>query len=675
MTQTPPQPRKGHIYPLDIGPMILIALLFGFGLFGFGVSGLGAAESPADDAVPLIPLDLFLGNPSYSQARISPDGQWISYLAPSDDGVSNVWLRPREVDGEISPTMLTRDTHRGIRIHFWAENDRHLLFLQDIGGDENWHLYSADVSTGLVRDLTPFQGVRAQNVISDPKHPDEILVGLNLRDRSRFDMYRIDLETGGVVLDTENPGDVIGWVTDPEFMIRAAYAQSAEDGSKTLRVRDSVESAWRDVVQWPFGEDGAPIDFTADGRSLYALSTLGSNTRQLVRIDLSTGREAEVIASDPRADIDEALIHPIEHTVQATRVEYDRPEWTVHDRSIDEDVERLEKIASGALDVLSRDRADRLWIVSLTPDNGPVAYHLYDRESDRAQALFVSQPELADHTLPRREPVTIPTRDGLEMVSYLTLPLGESGRKLPMVLLVHGGPWARDRSGLDVTAQWLANRGYAVLQPNFRGSEGFGKSFKNAGDRQWGATMQNDLTDAVQWAVAQGIADPSKVAIFGGSYGGYAVLAGLTFTPDVYACGVDIVGPSNIRTLFESIPAYWAPLRRELVLRVGDVETDEAWNRKISPLFHVDQIRSPLLIGQGENDPRVNIRESDQIVEEMRKREIPVEYIVYPDEGHGFARPENRLDFFGRAEVFLADCLGGRSAGATTIEGTSADVR
>jgi dipeptidyl aminopeptidase/acylaminoacyl peptidase len=339
------------------------------------------------------------------------------------------------------------------------------------------------------------------------------------------------------------------------------------------------------------------------------------------------------------------------------------------------DFEALGRARPGDFTIVSRDRKDRTWTVSYVVDDGPVQYAVYDRATKSVTPLFVSQPELEKYRLAKMEPVVIPTDDGLQMVSYLTLPVGAPSKGLPMVLLVHGGPWGRDEWGYNSQAQWLANRGYAVLQPNFRASSGFGKKFLHAGDKQWGGLMQNDLTDAVQWAIQKGYADPKRVAIMGGSYGGYATLAGLAFTPELYACGVDIVGPSNLKTLLEATPAYWSTMRRTLYLRMGDVDKDSVFNRKVSPLFHVDQVRAPLLVGQGANDPRVNIRESTQMVEAMRAKGLPVEFVVYPDEGHGFVRPQNRLDFYGRAEQFLSKYIGGRAEAFTPVDGATADLK
>ncbi|HOW44621.1 MAG TPA: S9 family peptidase [Candidatus Aminicenantes bacterium] len=628
--------------------------------------------SVSADTEPLIPRQILFGNPVKASPRISPDGTRLAYLAPSDKGVLNVWLR---TIGKQDDAQVTNDTHRGIRIHFWAEDGKHIFYVQDLGGDENWHVYSVDLETKQVRDLTPYQGVRAANIMLDKKFPQQMLVGLNLRDRRVFDMYRVDLETGAVVPDTQNPGDVLGWVTDPEFQIRACQAQNPRDASTVVRVRDNRDAPWRDLAILPFGENGGVVDFAADGKSLYFTTSMGADTTRLVRIDAATGKELETIARDPKVDLGDAIIHPDTKKVQAVGFSYLKNEWRVLDPAIREDFAALAKLGRGEFYLGGRDRADKTWLIVYQVDDGPVAWYAYDRPTKKAELLFVNQPDLATYKLAKMEPVVIKARDGFQLVSYLTLPPGAKGR-VPLVLNVHGGPWGRDGWGFDPEAQWLANRGYACLQVNFRGSTGFGKKFLHAGDMQWGVgSMQHDLTDAVKWAVAKGIADPKKICIYGGSYGGYATLAGLVFTPELYACGVDIVGPSNVKTLFQAMPAYWAPFKRQFVLQVGDVENDEAFNRKISPLFHAENIRVPLIVAQGANDPRVNIREADQIVKAMRDKNLPVTYVVYTDEGHGFARPNNRLDFYGRVDEFLAKQLGGRFQPWEKIEGTSAEVR
>ncbi len=635
------------------------------------IAGLASTLTAQDN--PIIPRQILFGNPVKASPRLSPCGKRLSYLAPSDKGVLNVWVR---TIGKEDDAQVTNDTHRGIRSHFWAQDGKQLFYLQDLGGDENFHVYAVDLQTKTVRDLTPFQGVRASNIMLEKKFPGQMLVGLNLRDRRVFDMYRVDLANGAITLDTENPGDVLGWVTDADFQIRACQAQNPKDASNVMRVRDGKDSPWRDLAVLPFGENGGIVAFSADGKSLLYETSVGADTARLVRLDAATGKELETIAKDPRVDVGGIVIHPDTRLVQAVSFNYLKNEWRVLDKAIQADFDALAKIGRGEYYLSGRDHADKNWLVTYQVDDGPVAWYVFDRESKKIDLLFVNQPELAKYKLAKVEPKVITARDGFKLVSYLTLPAGSKGKNLPLVLNVHGGPWARDGWGYNPEAQWFANRGYACLQVNFRGSAGFGKKFLNAGNGQWGVgTMQHDLTDAVRWAIKLGIADPKKVCIYGGSYGGYATLAGLVFTPELYSCGVDIVGPSNIKTLMASIPPYWAPMKKQMILRVGDIENDEAFNQKISPLFHAANIRVPLIVAQGANDPRVNIREADQIVEAMRAKNLPVTYVVYTDEGHGFARPNNRLDFYGRVDEFLAKHLGGRAEPWQKIEGTSAEVR
>ncbi len=623
---------------------------------------------------PIIPREVLFGNPVKAAVRLSPDGTRLSYLAPSPDkNVLNIWVRTL---GQNDDKMVTKDEYRGIRSYGWAWNDKQIVYIQDTNGDENFHLYAVDLATLTTTDLTPFPGVRAQGIISDRHHPDEIYIGLNKRTPEVFDMYKLNLATGVLTLDAENPGDVEGWVTDRNFVIRAAVASNLETADTILRIRDSKEGPWRDFMVVPFGEDGSIIDFTENNATLYIETSVGGDTTRLVEYDPATGKELRLIANNPKADVGGIMLHPETNAVQAVRFTYLREEWQVFDPLVKADLDILEKVREGDLFVVNRDRADTKWIVGFELDNAPYAFYIYDRAAKKAEFLFTHQPELEKYKLATVKPVVIKSRDGLDLVSYLTLPVGIEPKGLPLILYVHGGPWARDEWGYDPGSQWFANRGYAVLQVNYRGSTGFGKNFVNAGNGEWGVgKMQHDLTDAVQWAIKEGIADPKKVAIFGGSYGGYATLAGLTFTPELYACGVDIVGPSNLQTLMATIPAYWKPFKMQMLKRIGDVENDQEFNKKISPLFHVDAITVPLMIGQGQNDPRVKVAESDQIVAAMRAKKIPVTYILYPDEGHGFARPENRMDFNGRAEQFLAQCLGGRAEPYQKKEGTTAQEK
>ncbi|MBF0508547.1 MAG: S9 family peptidase, partial [Deltaproteobacteria bacterium] len=405
-------------------------------------------------------------------------------------------------------------------------------------------------------------------------------------------------------------------------------------------------------------------------------TSVGSDTSRLVELDGRTGKLLRTIMADDQADLGQVMINDDTHEIEAVSFIYLKRKWTVLDQGLKADFETLAKIKDGEMSIAGRDLARRKWIVTYNLDNAPYSYYLYDSKTKKAEFLFTHKPALEKYTLTKMNPVVIKSRDGLNLVSYLTLPPGGEAKPGPMVLLVHGGPWARDYWGYDGETQWLANRGYAVLQVNFRGSDGFGKKFLNAGNGQWGTgAMQHDLTYAVDWAVKSGVADPKQIAIMGGSYGGYAVLAGLTFTPQLYACGVDMVGPSNVKTLMESIPPYWIPMKKQMLLRIGDVEKDAALNQRISPLFHVDEIKAPLLVGQGANDPRVKVAESDQIVAAMRQKKLPVSYVVYADEGHGFVRPENRLDFFGRAEVFLSKYLGGRAEPWKKYAGSSVQER
>lgn len=639
---------------------------------------------------PLIPRAVLFGNPEREQPLVSPDGRRLAFLRRARSGVMAVWVRTL---GRSDDAMATRDTVRGVGNYQWAPDGRHILYFQDSGGDENYHLFSADLETRVVRDLTPFQGIRAENLLTDVRHAGEVLVGLNLRDARVSDMYRIDLSTGAVRLDTRNPGDVVAWTVDADFRIRAATALDPKTGDTILRVRDRAEGAWRDLVRWSFEDAGIDryqriLGFTGDGAALYAQSPVGSNTTRLVTLAARDGHEIETIASDPRCDLWNdyvptspqtevaILAHPTKDRIQAVGLDYLRPEWKVLDPALAADFALLGRTRRGTIDVMSRSASDSLWTVAFRPDDGPTTYYLYDRVRKRPQLLFVGRPELSKLALAPMKPIVVRARDGLDLPCYLTLPVGVPARRLPLVLLVHGGPWFRDHWGYDDGVQWLANRGYAVLQVEFRGSTGFGTRFLNAGDHQLGVGgMQNDLSDAVRWAVRAGIADSARVGIMGWSYGGYATLAGLAFTPELYACGVDGVGPANMRTLIESFPPYWAARKRRWLNRVGDVIQDDALNRRISPLFHAGSIRAPLVIGHGANDPRCKLAESEAMVAALRANHVPVTFVVYPDEGHGFGRPENNLDFFGRVEEFLAKHLGGRVEPWHKIEGSSAEVR
>ena len=620
----------------------------------FFLASFGATQSRAD-LPPLIPRDILFGNPERANPRISPDGKHLAWLAPDSKNVLQVWVKPLEAkEGKI----VTHDKKRGIRNYSWAPNSNAILYQQDTEGDENFHVYGADLISGSVRDYTPFEGIRAGIIATDHKFPDEMLVSMNLRNRRRFDAYRLTLSTGALVLDTEAADDVTGFTADSKLQIRAAYSITPAGGS-IIRLRDNAQSPWRDWLQGGADETVRVIDFSEDGKSIQLLSSLGNDTARVMQIDIVSGKQT-VLASSPEADAVSFVIHPKTKAVQAVGFMPDRMRWSVVDPSVKGDFEALAKVHGGDLLVVSRDLADDTWLIVFTSDRSSIRYYSWRRPEKKADFLFSAQPKLDGLQLAEMKPVKLKSRDGLELRGYLSLPVGVAAKNLPMVLYVHGGPWARDTWGFNASAQWFANRGYAVLQINYRGSTGYGKKFLSASYRQWGKKMHDDLIDAVDWAIKGGIADPKRVAIYGGSYGGYAALAGATFTPEKFACAVDIVGPSNLKTFISTIPLYWK--RPVWDVRMGNVDDpkDAELIRTASPLLRADKIVRPLLIGQGANDPRVNKAESEQIVSAIERHGGKVTYVLYPDEGHGFARPENRIDFNARAEAFLAKYLGGR---------------
>ena len=645
--------------------------------------GVPAARANAE-LPPLIPREVLMGNPTRQSPQISPDGKRLTYLAPSNKDVLNIWMEPM---GGGKAEMVTADSLRGIFGYHWAEDNQHLLFIQDREGDENWHVYSVNVDTREVKDLTPFEGVAAQDILTDRNHPNEILVGLNQRDKSKFDMHRINLQTGAVTMEAENPGDVSEWATDHDFHIRAATALDAKTNDTIIRVRDTADGPWRDITRWPFMEAGEVLarkilGFTPDGKSLYVQSCMGVDKLRLVVLDATTGEQTKVLAENKDKEIwnqwwePVIVMNPRTRTPEAVAFYYFKPQWKVLDQAVQKDFELLAKDPNTIFQIVGRDQSDRRWVVDYTSDVMPDSYYLYDRDTGKLDHLFDSEPKLAEYKLAHMEGKTFKARDGRTIPCYLTLPTGVEPKNLPLILSVHGGPWAQDYWGFDGWSQLFANRGYAVLQVNYRGSTGYGKDHVNAGIGQWGVgAMQNDLTDAVAWAVKQGIADPKRVGIVGGSYGGYATLAGLAFTPDTYACGVDLVGPSDVKTLFESFPPYWSVRKVRWIRRVGDVEHDDALNQKISPLYHVDAIKAPLLIGQGKNDPRVKQAHSDAIAAAIRKKGGSVQYVLYPDEGHGLGRPQNNMDFMGRVEEFLGQYLGGRKEPWVAVPGSSVQVQ
>ena len=631
-----------------------------------------------NSGVPMIPLEKLLGNPAIFSVRISPDGRHMSWVAPHE-GVLNLWLAR---DGKEA-VPVSNDRLRGIQHYGWARNSRQLLYIQDQNGDENWNIFAIDVDSGETRQLTDQSGaghpVSAQFAGSSPRRPDEVVVGLNNRDETCHDLYLLNTVSGKLELMQQSRTEISHWHIDRDLVVRG-YTRAESDGGKSVYLRNEGPGVYREKLRFEH-QDALSSElhgFSADNRSVFLVDSRQGNSSALCLLNLDNDELTELFRDpDDSYDVGNLMLHPVDFTPQAVSVYRERCHWLALDPAIEADLERLRDHLPGDFSIESRSDDDMVWIVAYLFDNRPAEYHRYDRASGEIKFICNVRPELSDQPLVEMKPVSYEARDGLTIHGYLSVPTGASG-PLPMVLNVHGGPWTRDAWRCNPEAQWLANRGYACLQVNYRGSTGYGKAHINAGDRQWGGDMQNDLSDAVTWAVGQGIADPQKVAIYGGSYGGYATLVGVTATPELYCCGVELVGPSNMETFLTSIPPYWESFRRTMDLRVGRIprandgspKLEQSWDKHdraemefiqaISPLNHVDKVQVPMLIGQGANDPRVKQAESDQFVNRMRENGLEVEYIVYEDEGHGFVRPQNRLDWYHRADRFLARMLGGR---------------
>jgi dipeptidyl aminopeptidase/acylaminoacyl peptidase len=612
------------------------------------------------DAVPLIPRAVLFGNPTYAAPTVSPDGTRLGYLAP-DEGVLNVWVGPVETPNQATP--VTRDRGRGIRVFGFCHDDRTLYYLQDEGGDENWRLHLLDLESGAERCVTPYDNVQVRVLGHNRWHPTTMLLGINRDKPELHDVYRLDLTTGELEKIRENPG-YVGWLADTDLSIQGA-ASVTEDGGVVYHLADE-DGEFHPWLEVP-AEDAnttSPVGFSRDGNTLYVVSSLSANAARLVSVDLATGKETE-LAADPAYDVDGVEFDPETRVPQAVVFDKDRKSWTFLDDAYGEAVAHLRSLLGidGELGINRTERGDRIWMVWVMPSDGPVRFYLYDRSTSGLRFLFAHKPELGEYALAPMEPFTFTARDGLEIHGYVTFPPDVERVRLPAVLNVHGGPWARDTWGYNAEAQWLANRGYACVQVNFRGSTGYGKAFGNAADKQWGRTMHTDLLDAIEHLSGQGFIDAGRIGIMGGSYGGYAALAGAAFTPDVFRCAVDLCGPSNLLTLLAAVPPYWKPMVAMMYAKVGNPETekDMLWER--SPLSRVEDISIPVLVAQGANDPRVKQAEAEQIVEALQAKGLPHEYLLFPDEGHGLARPENREIYYAAAERFLAEHLGGRSEG------------
>ncbi len=606
-----------------------------------------AACQPAPQKAPKIPMEDFFRNPEKTAFRISPNGEYFSYLAPWQSRL-NVFVQQVGADSAV---RITSETARDISGYLWKGNNR-ILFLKDTGGDENFQLYGVNIDGSDLKGLTVFEKVRTE-FIDDLKDIDgEVIVGLNKRNPQVFDPFRLNVVTGEMTQLAENPGNIVGWMTDHDGKLRVAF--TSDGVNQTMLYRDTEQEAFKPILTTSFKESMSPYLFSFDNKTLIAASNLGRDKTALVVFDPATAKETQVLFETQEADI--------------AGVDYSRKDkkllsvtWTTDkdkEHFFDADYEAMkkkleEKLPGYQVAIGSTNKEEDKFMVRTYSDKSRGAYYMYDKASGELSKLADLSPWLKESDLCDMQPVTYKSRDGVTINGYLTLPKGYEAKNLPVVINPHGGPWARDYWGFNPEVQYLANNGYAVLQMNYRGSTGFGKAFWEMSFKQWGRTMQDDISDGVKWLVDQGIADPKRVAIYGGSYGGYATLAGLTLTPELYAAGVDYVGVSNMFTFMNTIPPYWKPMLDMFYEMVGNPKSDSLMLAEVSPVFHVDKIQAPLFVAQGANDPRVNKAESDQIVQALKDRGIAVEYMVKDNEGHGFHNEENRFDFYRSMLAFL----------------------
>jgi len=599
----------------------------------------------------LIPLRDFFRNPETTYYQVSPSGDYLAFLRPYENRL-NVWVQPRK-GGE--PQRVTTVTDRDIAGYFW-KTDQYILFVRDSGGDENFHLFVAGRDGDNVRDLTPFENIQARMIDDLPENPKEVIIGLNRRQKEVFDAYRLNVETGEATLAAENPGNIANWVTDHDGRIRGA---TTTDGVNTsLLYRKSESDPWRTVLTTDFKESFMPAFFTFDNQRLYGMSNLNRDKAAAIELDPETGKETQLIFEHPEVDLSSLNFS---HKRKVLTVA-DYTTWRTEHHFFDAQSQQLfadlqQRLPGYEVFIVSENDDENIFVVRTMSDRSLGAFYLYDASSRGLTKLGDRAPWLPEEDLTEMKPIEYQARDGLNIHGYLTLPKGRDARDLPVVINPHGGPWIRDSWMFNPEVQFLANRGYAVLQMNFRGSVGYGRKFWELGFKEWGGKMQDDITDGVNWLIHEGIADPKRIAIYGGSYGGYAVLEGLVKDPTLYAAGVDYVGVSNLFTFLQTIPPYWKPFLEMTYEMVGHPDKDKAWFQEHSPALNADKIQTPLFVAQGAKDPRVNIDESNQIVEALRQRGILVEYMVKENEGHGFHNEENRFDFYEAMEKFLAQHL------------------
>ena len=628
---------------MNLQRWVLILAMF-FTLGGLAATGEAAAQVPLRD---------FFRNPELSSLELSPDGKQVAFMAPVERRL-NLFVQTL---GEQTARQVTNVTDRDIGGFFWKGNNR-LIYMKDDGGDENYHIYAVDLADGQTRDLTPFPGVRAGVTDDLEDRDDEMLIDMNQRRPDVFDVYRLNLKSGDLTMIAENPGNYVGYLTDHDGKVRVALAKEAEENLNVILYREDESQEFHPIITTGFKDQVSPYFFTADNKQLYATSNLGRDRKALVLINPADGTELQVLYSHPDVDVSGAGWSQARKVLTSVAYTTDKTHRHFFDEKIKNIYATLEKQLPGyEIALTSIDRQEDKFVVRTYSDRTRGGYYIFDSKTGKLTKWRDLSPWLNEQDMATVRPISYQSRDGLIIHGYLTLPQGREAKNLPVVVNPHGGPWVRDTWGFNPEVQLLANRGFAVLQMNYRGSTGYGRAFWEAGFKQWGRKMQDDITDGVEWLIKEGIADPKRVAIYGGSYGGYAVLAGLAFTPEVYACGVDYVGVSNIFTMIKTIPPYWKPLMAEFYEKVGHPEKDEELLREASPVFHADKIKAPLFVAQGARDPRVNKAESDQIVAALEKRGIKVEYMVKDNEGHGFHNEENRFEFYEAMERFLQDCL------------------
>lgn len=607
----------------------------------------------------LIPRKILFGNPDYTGVKISPNGEIISYIAPHT-GTLNIFITPKN---DIKQNkVITRDTTRGITEYFWFYNSRHIGYFQDEGGNENWQLHIIDTVTSQDVNVIKDNNVRCYVAKTSPFIPNKIIIGMNKRDKRYFDLYEVNTN-GDIAHIYENTEEFGNITLDNDFKIRFAEKYLSDGSKDAYEFYDGLYFRKIHNISLEDLENTRTIGFSKDNKKIYMSDSEGHDTSGLVEWDSETGKKT-LIFRDKNTDFREVLFHPHDFNIEAIKITYTQTKWTPINLQEERVWHFLEKQHNGELSIESRSLDNNLWIVSYDSDLTGKVFYLFDKNILKLQLLYNSIEKIKNFNLLKMMPITVKTRDNLDLVCYLTLPqvLPKQSISLPLVLIVHGGPTVRDYFGFDILHQWLANRGYAALSVNYRGSSGFGKKFISAGDGEWGRKMQDDLIDAAKWCIKEKIANPNKIAIVGGSYGGYATLAGLTFTPDFFACGVDIVGISNLVTNIKSKPSYWDFYMSRYMKKIGgnpDTKEGMEFLKARSPINFVDQIKKPLLIAHGANDPRVKQSESEQIVSEMQKKNIPVTYLLYPDEGHGFKKPQNKQSFFAVMEKFLSKHLNG----------------